>query len=67
MATMAEALADIEDEIDDLDESFCVLDDDPGSGIQVSWRRVMDFLALCLVLYYGIELSGGQDLFVSVH
>ncbi|XP_043221446.1 autophagy-related protein 2 homolog A-like isoform X2 [Amphibalanus amphitrite] len=34
MATMAEALADIEDEFDDVDESFCLLDDDPGSGIR---------------------------------
>ena len=30
MATMAEALADIEDEFENIDESFCVLDDDPG-------------------------------------
>ena len=33
---MAEALADIEDEFENIDESFCVLDDDPGSGIRVS-------------------------------
>ena len=41
MATMAEALEDIEDEFEDVDESFCVLDDDPGSGIRVSVRRVI--------------------------
>ncbi|XP_037072361.1 autophagy-related protein 2 homolog B-like [Pollicipes pollicipes] len=34
MATMAEALADIDDEFDDADEGFFVLDDDPGSGIR---------------------------------
>ena len=38
---MAEALADIEDEFEDVDESFCVLDDDPGSGIRASQLWLM--------------------------